>query len=117
MLYKNSLYLGISPIIWANDIYADMENDNSFEQAVSEAALSGFIGIEIGSKAVDDVDMLQKTIYRRQISVAGQSIGIFAATQKYEFIEPVFKNFLKKLKTVQAKYIIVRELSHSIFFY
>lgn len=116
MLYKNSIYLGISPIMWTNDIYTGMGNDNSFEQAVSEAALSGFTGIEIGNKTISDIEILQKIIYRRQISVAGQSIGLFAATQKYELIEPIFTNILKKLQKLQAKYIVVRELSHSIFF-
>lgn len=116
MLYKNSLYLGISPIIWTNDIYPAMGKNNSLEQALSEAALAGFTGMELGNKAVNDIAVLHSMIKRRKISVAGQSIGIFGAIESYEKIAPAFLKYLKTLTELHANNIIVRELSHSIFF-
>ena len=44
--------LGIAPIGWTNDDMPDLGSENTFEQCVSEMALAGFEGCEIGNKSL-----------------------------------------------------------------
>ena len=50
MLDKNKVKLGIAPIAWTNDDMPDLGAENTFEQCVSEMALAGFTGCEVGNK-------------------------------------------------------------------
>ena len=47
---KENVKLGIAPIAWTNDDMPDLGAENTFEQCVSEMALAGFTGCEIGNK-------------------------------------------------------------------
>ena len=42
--------LGIAPIGWTNDDMPDLGKEITFEQCVSEMALAGFEGCEVGNK-------------------------------------------------------------------
>ena len=55
MLNKEKVNLAIAPIAWTNDDLPDLGAENTFEQCVSEMALSGFKGSEIGNKYPKDV--------------------------------------------------------------
>ena len=48
MLNKERVKLGIAPIAWTNDDMPDLGKENTFEQCVSEMALAGFTGSEVG---------------------------------------------------------------------
>lgn len=48
MLDKNKVSLGIAPIGWTNDDMPDLGKENTFEQTISEMALAGFKGSEVG---------------------------------------------------------------------
>ena len=50
MFDKNKVKLGIAPIAWTNDDMPDLGKENTFEQCVSEMALAGFTGSEVGNK-------------------------------------------------------------------
>ena len=50
MLNKDKVNLAIAPIAWTNDDMPDLGAENTFEQCVSEMALAGFTGSEIGNK-------------------------------------------------------------------
>jgi inosose dehydratase len=47
---KENIYLGIAPIGWTNDDMPDLGKEITFEQCVSEMALAGYEGCEIGNK-------------------------------------------------------------------
>ncbi len=49
MFDKNKVKLGIAPIAWTNDDMPDLGKENTFEQCVSEMALAGFTGSEVGN--------------------------------------------------------------------
>lgn len=53
MFDKNKVKLGIAPIAWTNDDMPDLGKENTFEQCVSEMALAGFTGSEVGNKYPD----------------------------------------------------------------
>lgn len=48
MLNKEKISLGIAPIGWTNDDMPDLGKENTFQQTVSEMALAGFSGTEVG---------------------------------------------------------------------
>ena len=50
MFDKEKIALGIAPIGWCNDDMPDLGAENTFRQTVSEMALAGFTGTEIGNK-------------------------------------------------------------------
>ena len=47
---KNKVKIGIAPIAWTNDDLPDLGRENTFEQCISEMALAGYTGTEIGNK-------------------------------------------------------------------
>lgn len=55
-----NIKLGICPIGWTNDDMPDLGKENTFQQCVSEMALAGFTGCEMGGKFPKDVDVLKK---------------------------------------------------------
>ena len=60
MLDKKKVKLGIAPIGWTNDDMPDLGKENTFQQCVSEMALAGFTGSEVGGKYPTDVETLKK---------------------------------------------------------
>ena len=58
MLDSNKVKLAIAPIGWTNDDMPDLGAENTFEQCISEMALAGFKGSEIGNKYPQDPDVL-----------------------------------------------------------
>ena len=59
MFNKNKVKLGIAPIAWTNDDLPDLGKENTFEQCVSEMALAGFTGSEVGNKYPRDPEVLR----------------------------------------------------------
>ena len=48
MLDPKKVHIGIAPIAWTEDDMPEMGAGNSFLQTISEIALSGYTGTEIG---------------------------------------------------------------------
>ena len=72
MLNKEKVKLGIAPIAWTNDDMPDLGAENTFEQCVSEMALAGFTGSEVGSKYPKDAAVLKKALDLRGIEICNQ---------------------------------------------
>lgn len=53
-----NIQLGIAPIGWTNDDLPELGAENTFEQCVSEMALAGYTGCEVGNKYPRDVAVL-----------------------------------------------------------
>ena len=54
MFDPKTVSLGIAPIGWCNDDMPELGAENTFQQTVSEMALAGFTGCEIGNKYPTD---------------------------------------------------------------
>ena len=65
-----TIKLAIAPIAWTNDDMPELGKENSFEQCISEMALSGFVGTEIGNKYPRDPETLKSYLEPRGLSVA-----------------------------------------------
>lgn len=50
MLHNHSIKLGIAPIGWTNDDLPELGGHIPFEQCISEMALAGYVGCEVGNK-------------------------------------------------------------------
>ncbi len=59
-MFNSNVKLGIAPIAWTNDDMPDLGKENTFEQCISEMALAGFKGSEVGNKYPRDVEVLKK---------------------------------------------------------
>ena len=114
MLNKEKVSLGIAPIGWTNDDMPDLGKENTFEQCVSEMALAGFIGSEVGGKYPTDTAVLKKALDLRNISICNQWFSSFLISKPYEETEKEFIKATDFLKEMGAKVIGVSEQSYSI---
>ena len=62
---RDNIKLGIAPIAWTNDDMPDLGSENTFEQCVSEMALAGFEGCEVGNKYPKDTRVLKAALDMR----------------------------------------------------
>ena len=114
MLDKNKVKLGIAPIAWTNDDMPDLGAENTFEQCVSEMALAGYTGSEVGYKYPKDPQILHKYLDIRGIKICNQWFSSFLLTKPYEEVEAEFIEQCKFLAAMGAKIIGISEQSHSI---
>lgn len=114
MFNKEKVKLGIAPIAWTNDDMPDLGKENTFEQCVSEMALAGFTGSEVGNKYPRDTEALKKALQLRGMEICNQWFSCFLLTKPFEEVEQEFRNQLSYLKTMGAKIIGVSEQSYSV---
>lgn len=114
MFHKEKVKLGIAPIAWTNDDLPDLGGGNTFEQCVSEMALAGFTGSEVGNKYPKDPDILKKALELRGIEICNQWFSSFLLTKPFEEVEKEFRAQLAFLKAMGAGIIGVSEQSHSV---
>ena len=109
-----NIKLGICPIGWTNDDMPDLGKENTFQQCVSEMALAGFTGCEMGGKFPKDVDELKKALSLRGLSVASAWFSSFLTTKPYEETAESFKAHRDFLHAMGAKVVVVSEQGNSI---
>ena len=114
MLDKNKVKLGIAPIAWTNDDMPDLGGENTFEQCVSEMALAGFTGSEVGGKYPADPAVLKPALDIRGIQICNQWFSSFLISRPYEETEAEFEKATDFLREMGAKVIGVSEQSYSI---
>jgi inosose dehydratase len=111
---KNKVKLGIAPIAWTNDDLPELGAENTFEQCVSEMALAGFTGSEVGNKYPKDPAVLKPMLDIRGVEICNAWFStFFAIGQEEETIEG-FKKHRDFLHAMGAKVIGCSEQSHSI---
>ncbi len=106
--------LGIAPIGWCNDDMPELGGENTFQQIVSEMALAGFTGCEIGNKYPKDAAELKKALDLRGMTIASRWFSSFILTQPIEQVIEDFNKELDFLTAVDANRINVSEQSYSI---
>ena len=114
MFDKNKVKLGIAPIAWTNDDMPDLGGENTFEQCVSEMALAGFTGSEVGNKYPKDPEALKKALELRGMQICNQWFSSFLLTQPFAEVEKACRSQLRFLQAMGAKVIGFSEQSHSV---
>jgi inosose dehydratase len=114
MFEQGKVLLGIAPIAWTNDDLPELGGENTFEQCVSEMALAGFTGSEVGNKYPKDTAVLKKALDLRGIHIASAWFSSFLTTKSFEETAAAFKLHRNFLAEMGAKVIVVSEQGHSI---
>ena len=114
MFDKEKVKLGIAPIAWTNDDLPDLGKENTFEQCVSEMALAGYTGSEIGNKYPKDATVLKKALELRGMEICNAWFSTFLTTKPFEETEAEFRKHVAFLKEMGAKIVGVSEQGHSI---
>lgn len=114
MFDKEKVKLGIAPIGWTNDDMPALGGENTFEQCISEMALAGFTGCEVGNKYPKDTKVLKEALDLRGMRIASKWFSSFLATKPYEEVEAEFMKELDYLAAVGADRINVSEQSYSV---
>ncbi|PKM52019.1 MAG: myo-inosose-2 dehydratase [Firmicutes bacterium HGW-Firmicutes-7] len=114
MLNANKVKLGIAPIAWTNDDLPELGKENTFEQCISEMALAGFTGSEVGNKYPKDPTVLKKALDLRGVQICN---AWFSTLFTSEPEEVTIANFIKHrdfLYAVGARMIGCSEQGNSI---
>ncbi len=114
MFSTEKVFLGIAPIGWCNDDMPELGRENTFEQTISEMALAGFTGCEIGNKYPSDPAVLKEALDLRGLKIASRWFSSFIITKPMTENIASFKKELDFLEAVGANRINVSEQSYSI---
>lgn len=114
MFDTHKVLLGIAPIAWTNDDLPELGGENTFEQCISEMALAGFTGSEVGNKYPRDTAVLKKALSLRGIRIASAWFSTFLTTKSFEETRYAFMQHRDFLHEMGAKVIVVAEQGHSI---
>lgn len=106
--------LAIAPIGWTNDDMPDLGKENTFQQCVSEMALAGFTGSEVGSKYPRDPAVLKPALELRGLQICNMWFSTFFADGRKEQTLREFREALAFLRAMGAKVIGCSEQSCSI---
>lgn len=106
--------LAISPIDWTNDDMPDLGGEITFEQCVSEMALAGFSGSEVGNKYPKDPKVLKQMLDLRGLSICNQWFSSFLTTSDLEKVIEDFNKQLDFLEAMNANVIGPAEQGNSI---
>lgn len=111
----NNVKLGIAPIGWTNDDMPQLGGDLTFEQMISEAALAGFTGTEVGGKFPEDTELLNRRLDARGLKIASKWFSSFLCSKSYEENEAAFVKELDVLNALGAARVNVCELTDCLF--
>ena len=107
--------LGIAPINWTNDDMPELGGDISFEQCISEMALAGYKGCEVGTKyPVNDRFLLKEKLNLRGITICNQWFSYEFSTKTFKEVKDNFINQIDFLNFFDAKVIGGAEVGNSI---
>lgn len=113
MLFTKNVKLGIAPIAWTNDDLPELGGENTFQQCVSEMALAGFTGSEVGNKYPRDPAVLKPMLELRGIEICNAWFSTFLTSRPYAQTEAAFKEHVAFLAAMGAKVVGVSEQSYS----
>ncbi|WP_129728421.1 myo-inosose-2 dehydratase [Ectobacillus funiculus] len=114
MFKENTIKLGIAPIAWTNDDLPELGGENTFEQCVSEMALAGFTGSEVGNKYPRDTEILKQALSLRGLQIASAWFSAFLTTKPLEETVEAFIEHRDFLHAMDAKVIVVSEQGKSV---
>ncbi|WLS79209.1 myo-inosose-2 dehydratase [Erwinia pyri] len=111
---KENVKLAIAPIGWTNDDMPELGAENTFQQIVSEMALAGFTGSEVGSKYPRDPAILKPMLEIRGLQICNAWFSTFFGNGDKARTIDEFINHRDFLHAMGAKVIGCSEQSKSI---
>ncbi|NQT60037.1 MAG: myo-inosose-2 dehydratase [Bacteroidetes bacterium] len=112
-MHSGRVKIGMAPIGWTNDDMPDLGKENTFEQCISEMALAGYTGSEVGRKYPSDPDILREYLDIRGLTICNQWFSSYLASRPLADVEAKFRSQLFFLKKVGAAVIGPSEQTRS----
>ncbi len=114
MLKRENIKLGIAPIAWVEDDMPEYGKEATFLHVISEIALTGYEGTEVGCLFPKNPEEIKAECERRGISVITQWFSSYLNEQPYWMVERDFINHMHFLKKTGTNIINVSDQSYSI---
>jgi inosose dehydratase len=99
-LSREHIKLGITPTLWWNDDFLDIDIGIPFGQCVSEMALAGFQGCSIGHKYPKDPIVLKQALELRGLEISEPWVSTYFTIN--EMRDKTIENFNQQLDLMQA---------------
>jgi inosose dehydratase len=109
-----NIRLAIAPIGWTNDDLPELGGEIPFEQCVSEMALAGFSGTEVGNKYPKDVKVLGRALALRGLAICNAWFSSFLTVKPYREVEEAFIKHRDFLYAAGARVIGASEQGRSV---
>jgi inosose dehydratase len=106
--------LGIAPIGWSNDDMPELGGHIAFEQCVSEMALAGYEGCEVGRKFPKGPEVLLPALNLRHLRICNAWFSAYLTTRPLEQNISAFRAHCGFLNVVGAKVVGISEQGGSI---
>ncbi len=107
--------LGIAPIGWTNDDMPELGGQITFEQCISEMALAGYKGCEVGNKyPVNDRVLLKHMLDIRGLMICNQWFSYEFSSKSFNEVKTNFIKQINFLSFFGAKVIGGAETGNSI---
>lgn len=113
-LSKHFIKLGCAPINWTNDDLPELGGELTFEQCVSEMALAGFTGSEVGNKYPTNKEELAKALDLRNMQICNQWFSCEFTIKPEEETLARFEELTDLLSYLGAKVVGVCETGKTI---
>ncbi|MCY6371133.1 myo-inosose-2 dehydratase [Clostridium ganghwense] len=114
MLNKDKVKLGCAPINWTNDDLPELGGELTYQQCLSEMALAGFTGSEIGNKYPKNIDELKKALDLRNMCICNAWFSCFFTTKDEQETIDEFIKHRDFLHDLGAKVIGLAECGRTI---
>ncbi|MDR2618626.1 MAG: myo-inosose-2 dehydratase, partial [Treponema sp.] len=111
---EKAIRLAIAPIGWTNDDLPELGGEIPFEQCVSEMALAGYEGSEVGNKYPKDPKTLNRALGLRGLTICNAWFSSFLTTRPYKEVEAAFIKHRDFLYASGARVIGASEQGRSI---
>lgn len=109
-----TIQFGVTPTLWANDDFPDIDIGIPFEQIISEAALAGFDGTSRGGKYPTDPKVLKPAMDLRGLKISEPWVSTYFTLQN--MYEETLKNFDREIEFLvgmQSGDMVLAELGGS----
>ncbi len=114
MIDRSKIKLACAPINWTNDDAPELGGELTYQQCLSEMALAGFQGSEIGNKYPRDVAVLKHALAIRDLQICNQWFSCFFTTRPAEYTIEQFVKTRDFLHALGVKVIGVCEVGLSV---
>jgi inosose dehydratase len=114
-LDRKKISFGVTPTLWWNDDFLDIDIGVTFGQCVSEMALAGFEGCSVGHKFPTQVEELKRELDLRGLRVSEPWTSLFFTREAMrERTISDFRQSLQFIKAMNGSAMVVAELGHSV---
>lgn len=112
---SEKVWFGVTPTLWWNDDFLDIDAGITFGQCVSEMALAGFQGCSVGHKFPTDIETLKRELDLRGLRVSEPWTSLFFTRHEmHDKTVRDFKQSLEFIKAMNGTDIVVAELGQSV---